>query len=70
MTYILYNPLAGNGKAKTQELVDKLRPEALRTLDVTTQNLRRFFEKTPHRRESFWWAATARSTISSIGCAA
>jgi len=47
MTYILYNPLAGNGKAKTQELVDKLRPEALRTLDVTTQNLRRFFEKTP-----------------------
>ncbi len=47
MTYILYNPLSGNGKAKTQELADKLRPEALRTLDVTKQNLRRFFEKTP-----------------------
>lgn len=47
MTYILYNPLAGNGKAKTQELIDKLRPEEARALDVTTQNLRRFFEKTP-----------------------
>ena len=47
MTYILYNPLAGNGKAKTQELVNRLQPEPLRTLDVTTQNLHRFLEKTP-----------------------
>ena len=47
MTYILFNPLAGNGKAKTQELVNQLQPEPLRTLDVTTQNLRRFLEKTP-----------------------
>ena len=47
MTYILYNPLAGNGKAKTQDLVNKLQPEPLRTLDVTTQNLHRFLEKTP-----------------------
>ena len=47
MTYILFNPLAGNGKAKTQELVKRLQPEPLRTLDVTTQNLNRLLEKTP-----------------------
>ena len=47
MIYILYNPLAGNGKAKAQELAEKLRPKPLRTLDVTTQDLRRFLEKTP-----------------------
>lgn len=47
MTYILYNPLAGNGKAKAQELAEKLRPEPLRALDVTTQDLHRFLEKTP-----------------------
>lgn len=47
MTYILFNPLAGNGKAKTQALVSQLQSEPLRTLDVTTQNLQRLLEKTP-----------------------
>ena len=48
LTYFVEGGIQPNPRlAKAQELAEKLRPEPLRTLDVTTQDLRRFLEKTP-----------------------